>query len=216
MFTGTQVVLYKDIRNTLQTGDLALFSGKGGTSTGIKWFTDCKWSHVGMLIRVPDWDTLLIWEATTLDNLKDVLTGAAHRGVQLVSFSDRLKSYDGEASIRKLDVQRTAQMQNSLIELRAELKDRPYEQDKVELLKAAYDGPLGDNTKDLSSLFCSELIAETYQRMGLLPTGPDALPSNEYLPKDFSEEGERLALQGNASLGPEISLSYTEQATIDA
>lgn len=199
---------YSDIRDQLQTGDLALFSGKGGASTGIKWFTDCKWSHVGMLIRMPEWDTLLVWEATTLTNLRDIITGVAHRGVQLVSFSDRLRSYDGNASIRKLDVARTPEMQRALITMRAELKGRPYETDKVELLKAAYDGPLGANAEDLSSLFCSELIAETYQRMGLLPSGPGALASNEYTPRDFSEAGKRLSLQLGARLGPEISVAH--------
>jgi hypothetical protein len=42
---------------------------------------------------------------------------------------------------------------------------------------------LGINKEDLSSLFCSELVAEAYQKMGLLT---EQLPSNEYIPKDFS------------------------------
>lgn len=73
----------------------------------------------------------------------------------------------------------------ALNNFRHEISGRPYETNKIELLKAAYDGLFGDNKEDLSSLFCSELIAEAYQKMGLLT---EKLPSNEYIPKDFSEE----------------------------
>jgi len=52
----------------------------------------------------------------------------------------------------------------------------------LELLKSAYDGPFGKNEEDLSSLFCSELVAEAYQRLGLLTEGT---PSNEFTPADF-------------------------------
>jgi len=44
----------------------------------------------------------------------------------------------------------------ALMQLRRELAGRDYEQDQIERIKAAYDGPLGRNAEDLSSLFCSE------------------------------------------------------------
>lgn len=92
-------------------------------------------------------------------------------------------------------------MLETLSQFRQEMKGRPYEEDEIELIKAAYDGPLGRNTEDLRSLFCSELVAEAYQRMGLLS---DAQPANEYTPKDFSDEGELVLLKGK--LGKEIRL----------
>ena len=42
---------YQDIRSQLKTGDILLFSGKGGISEGIKFFTLSKWSHVGMVYK---------------------------------------------------------------------------------------------------------------------------------------------------------------------
>lgn len=197
---------YTTVRDKLETGDLILFSGKGGTSTGIKWLTNSKWSHVAMVVRLDDWDTLLLWEATTLMDLKDVLTGKCRQGVQLVTLSDRIASYDGEVSVRFLDVKRTPKMKRALVELRQELRGRKYETRKIELLRAAYDGPLGENSSDLSSLFCSELIAESYQRMGLLPSGSKALPSNEYTPRDFSDKGTRMELLLGATLSPELQI----------
>ena len=58
----------------------------------------------------------------------------------------------------------------------------------------------------MSSLFCSELLAEAYQRMLLLS---EDMPSNEYTPADWSEEKgvvDNLLLQG-AKLEPVVYLS---------
>ncbi|MCC6130175.1 MAG: hypothetical protein IT186_09635 [Acidobacteria bacterium] len=192
---------YIDLRESIQTGDIILFSGKGGISTGIKWMTNSRWSHVGMALRITGWDLVMLWESTTLSNIRDVETGEEKQGVQLVPLSERLKRYDGAVRVRHLIVDRDNSMLSKLEAFRHDMKGRPYEKSKIELLKAAYDGPLGLNQEDLSSLFCSELVAEAYQRMGLLPNSPH---SNEYTPKDFSQEKELLLLKGR--LGPEISL----------
>ena len=194
-------VSYEKIRDRVNTGDIILFSGKGGISAGIKWFTGSKWSHVGMALKLPGWDVILIWESTTLSKLKDMESGEERQGVQLVPLSERLEKYDGDACIRFLDKKITKKMHKKLADLRQELKNRPYEENKIELIKSAYDGFLGDNEEDLSSLFCSELVAEAYQRIGLLP---EDIPSNEYTPKDFSAKDEKLNLLKNAVLSEEV------------
>ena len=66
---------YGNIRPTLETGDIVLFSGKGGISTGIKWITNSKWSHVGMVLKLTQFDAVLIWESTTLSDIKDIESG---------------------------------------------------------------------------------------------------------------------------------------------
>lgn len=91
-------------------------------------------------------------------------------------------------------------MHNELIAFRTEVRGRPYEDNKIELIKSAYDGWLGENEEDLSSLFCSELVAEAYQRMGLLP---DTVASNEFTPRDFSSSTKNLPLQLDATLSKE-------------
>lgn len=88
------------------------------------------------------------------------------------------------------------------MELRVELKGKHYESSKIELLKLAYDGPFGHNNEDLSSIFCSELVAEAYQRLSLVT---EEKPSNEYTPADFSEK-KLKELQGGFSLSEEITL----------
>jgi len=93
---------YEEIRAKIRTGDIVLFSGKGGISHGIKLETNSRWSHVGMALRLPEWDTVLLWESTTLSNLEDIIDGRKKRGVQLVLLSDRMKKYDGEVTVRHL------------------------------------------------------------------------------------------------------------------
>ena len=196
---------YESVRDELRTGDIVLFSGKGAVSNIIKLATSSAWSHVGMVLRLPQSGAVFLWESTTLSNLKDVVDGKAKRGVQLVLLSDRLRTYDGRAQIRHLEsFDVTEGMYYNLMQFREDVRGRTYEESRVELAKAAYDGPLGANEEDLSSLFCSELVAEAYQRLELLAEPPLGLPSNEYTPRDFSGS---LVLRRGAALGEGIEIA---------
>ncbi len=192
----------KQMRAKLKTGDVVLFSGKGGISAGIKWATLSRWSHVGMIVVLPEYDFVTVWESTTLSSIVDLDTKLPHKGVQLVPFSSRIEGYGGEVAVRQLDgvTFDDGDIKNLML-LRRKLAGKKYEQDKIELIKAAYDGPLGRNSEDLTSLFCSELVAEAYQRLGLLS---EDKPSNEYTPADFSEKRQLKLLEG--ALGKEVIL----------
>lgn len=180
------MISYSIIRSELKTGDLVLFSGKGAFSDIIKYGTLSKFSHVGMVMRIPEYDFLTIWECTTLNNVTDLDSNLPRKGVQLVPLSDRVQKYSGDIAIRQL---KGASLPSGtllkLMELRKQLCGKSYERDKIQLLKSAYDGPFGHNNEDLSSIFCSELVAEAYQCLGLLT---DEKASNEYTPADFSEK----------------------------
>ncbi len=195
---------YTSIRSSLKTGDIVLFSGTSAVSSLIKLFSGGKWSHVGMVLRIGEFDdAVMLWESTTLTNIPDRTTGAAIKGVQVVPLSQRIRNYDGEVNIRHLGKPITKPMYRRLAKLRHELSRRPYERNELELLRAAYDGPFGKSPgEDLSSIFCSELVAEAYQCMGLLPEYPDGLPSNEYTPADFSHR-RQLELRNGYELGDE-------------
>lgn len=203
------IVKYQDIRSQLKTGDVLLFSGKSGISEGIKFFTLSKWSHVGMIYKFESDDdpkgSIFCWESTTLSNLADADTGKLTQGVQRVELSERLErcfASGYEISVRPLSKPLSSDMIKTLNAFRHEVSGRPYEKSKLDLLRAAYDGPFGGNKEDLSSLFCSELVAEAYQRMKLLA---EDKPSNEYTPKDFSAE-RKLRLESPYSLGNEITI----------
>jgi len=194
---------YSAIRNELKTGDIVLFSGKGAFSDIIKLVSFSKWSHVGMILNFSEYDFITIWESTTLSNIKDLTSGKSRKGVQLVPLSSRVQKYGGDMSVRQLKGGvLPLNSVSKLMKLRSELRGKKYEQSKVELIKSAYDGPFGRNHEDLSSVFCSELVAEAYQSLGLLT---EKKPSNEYTPEDFSEK-KMKALKGSFYLSKEITI----------
>jgi len=199
---------YNDMRPQLKTGDIVLFSGKSAVSNIIKLFSGGKWSHVGMVVIMEEFDRMvLLWESTTLSNIPDIETRTATKGVQLVPMSQRITTYEGEVTIRLLNKAISDAMNQKLAEVRKELSRKPYERSQIELLKAAYDGIGGASSgDDLSSLFCSELVAEGYQAMGLLPEFPAGLPSNEYAPIDFSDRRQLKLLKGY-TLAAEVAIT---------
>ena len=191
-----------EILGQLDTGDLVLFSGKTVVSRGIKWFTFSKWSHVGVVLNLPDWKRLLLWESLTEGYLPDVEHGEIRQGIQLVDLAERISQYGDGVAVRRLALERSDQMRLAVAQLLQELRGRPYEKSNMELIRAAVDVrgiKMTQNAEDLSNIFCSELVAEVYQRMGLLPENP---PSNEYTPHDFSADRNLHLLKG--ALGPEI------------
>lgn len=174
---------YADIRDELQTGDVVLFDGKGPISWSIKRFTNGPWSHVGIvLVRK---SRVLLWESTTLSDLPDVETGVARTGVMVVNLSARIAQYSGRCAIRRVNGPRPASRLEALQELYGKINHRPYEESTLELVRAAYDGWWGTNREDLSSIFCSELVGESFQALGFVS---EKIPSNEYTPVDFSEQ----------------------------
>lgn len=175
---------YRSARSRLETGDIVLFSSRKPLGNVIQLVTRSKWTHVGMIIRSDV--AILLWESRGLSSLLGLAPGGDKRGVALVSLSDRLRDFVGEVWVRPLEVERTPEMLKKLAELREDVSGRDYEAHITELMKAYYDGPLGNNTEELSTIFCSELVAEAYQCMGLLAEPPQGMPSNEYTPIDFA------------------------------
>ncbi len=188
--TSRSMEKYKAVRNELNTGDIVVFNGSGVISSMIKWKDKTRWSHVGMVVKSVDWDILLLFESTTLSKIKDVESRKESQGVQLVPLSERIRSYpDNRVGFRKLlGVNRDEDFTKTVKAFRKEMAGRPYEESKLELFRSSYDGVFGDNEENLACLFCSELIAEMYQRLGLLndvDDKPKGLASNEYTPKAF-------------------------------
>lgn len=192
--------MYDSIRNDLDTGDILLYSGTGAISTAIKIGTCSKWSHVGVIVRPRDFDMVCVLQSTTLSKAKDIISNQPVEGVQLNFLSESIEIYPGGIAVRKLDVLRTDNILKAVRDFRKEVHGRPYEEKKIQLLKSAWDFFGGENEEDLSSLFCSELVAELYQRMGLLD---EEKPSNEYTPKDFAG---KLDLLHGATLSDPIYL----------
>ena len=193
------------------SGDIVLFSGQSPFSYLIRTMTNSPWSHCGMVVcDARGKQGVQIWDVS-----KKIYGGA----VGLYNLQERLDAYRGGIAYRPLfqngknrgllpdDIAHFETIQTALAE-------RPYERSHLELFKAAFDPKvfsydLALNDPDSSSLFCAELIAETYQRLGILP---HTLPANEYVPSDFAQD-HQLPLQRGYELGAEITLKYQDGAS---
>ncbi len=197
------MVEYDEIRNELKTGDIVLFGGKSFVSWLIKKITKNKYSHIGMVLKIEGFDFVALWESTTLNNTPDIFQ-KKRKGVQIIQLSNRIENYKGRVAIRLLGGYDFTEKDNEIIsELRREINDKPYEKNLWSLAKSAIDlSFFGKNKKqDLSSVFCSELVAEAYMRLGLIEENQ---VSSEYTPADFSEKGKMKMIKG--VLGQEIIL----------
>jgi hypothetical protein len=201
---------YEELRSSLKTGDLVLFSSDELVGRLIRFGTGSVWSHIGMVIHIEEWELVLLWESTTLQNIKEFDSGQKFVGVQLVALSQKIREFTGRIAIRMLSRPLDKNQLETLASFRRQAARLvSFEGSKWELIRAAVDGPwellVGQNREDLSNLFCAELIAEAYERIGLLVDGANERPSNEYTPGDFGSE-RRLALMGGYELGSEIEI----------
>ena len=179
--------IYKNIRNKLKFGDLVLFSSRGFVPALIKLGTLSKWTHIGMVISLPGFDGKLLFESTGLSKTKTI-DGKIKKGVQISLLSSRIEQFKGVIAVRHLNAEITEQMFHNFERFRLEVQDRAYEKNLLDLLSAAIDIPFLPMLRgkpNLKTIFCSELIAEAYMVMGLLPYNK-FLPSDEYTPADFT------------------------------
>ena len=131
---------YAQLREQLKTGDLVLFSGRSWAARLVRGFTGSRWSHVGLVVRLPEHpQTPLLWEATRASKVQDIVQGCAFDGVQLVSLDDRVAGYQGLVAVRRLqgvvtDAQ-ARQRLDELIELVLRLAARVALLERSELLQ---------------------------------------------------------------------------------
>lgn len=159
-------VLYEDIRETIQTGDLIAFGGKGFLSDGIKGFIQSSVSHVGVALRtaiiavdgMPVGSLIICVESTSLDGFKGVI------GNQL---SLRIKQYDGDIWLLPLSTISRHNLNKrigSFVDFLLRQDHIPY--DYLQAIRS----PFGKQSEDWSRWFCSELVAAGYEHAGLLST----------------------------------------------
>lgn len=180
-------MLWSELSRNLQTGDIILFHQHGLISRLIDLFTDARFSHVGMVVRLADsseGNTLRFWQSfepeggVVFDELPDFL----------YQYEEK---YKGKFVCRHLEVQRTPAMEQALQKFMTEMKGRPFPS-IWGMLKHWLEGKLGIDSGE-KSFFCSDLVADTYMKMGLLPERP---PPNFYAPKNFATSKDMKFLLG--------------------
>lgn len=178
----------------LKTGDIVLFSGRCKVARLIQILTLCRWSHVGMVIIDGNYDTPLVYESTHNDRVPGLDIKKRTQGVQVVKLTDRLKGYHGEMAVmRLLDNEFNDVSLRRLDSLRKEFKGKPFEKNIRQAFMSMFKWYRLE--KDITSLFCSELVAQCYIELGLLDIHPS---SNNYTPADFARKRLKL-LSGHLS-----------------
>lgn len=186
-----------------RTGDVFLFRGPSVADRAIRAFTNSPVNHVGMVLAIDDLPPLL-WHAELGKSLPDVWSGELQRGTQLHRLVDAVSTwhhrYGQLAWMRQIEPDVTREMEDEALRVINELDGRSFPR-TGSLVKGWVRGRARRRT-DLEQLFCAEVVALTYERMGLLDS---KRPPNWYDPGKFWS-GDRLQLK-DATLGPEIEIT---------
>jgi hypothetical protein len=188
---------------TASTGDLWLFRGRSPADRAIRTFTNSPVNHVGMVVALDDLPPLL-WHAELGRSLPDVWTGERQRGVQLHLLGEAVRTwnerYRQQAWTRHLEGTIERRHEDRLMEVIERLDGRPFPT-SLGLARQWLVGRLR-RASPLETIYCAELVATTYQHMGLLPA---KRPASWYDPGRFWS-GDRIELVPPFALGGEVAV----------
>jgi hypothetical protein len=209
---GTRLSLDQAVDLT-RTGDVWLFRGRTVADRAIQVSTNSPINHVGMSVVIEDLPPLM-WHAELGRSLPDLWSGGHHRGVQLHDLRDAVliwaRRYGQRAWLRQLDPPPTRQMEDAVLRTIARLDGTPFPS-TAQLAGRWLRGRLPAITRHgregaLETAYCAEVVAVTYQAMGLLPAGRHP---NWYDPGRFWS-GDELRLLAQARLGAEITVEVRQ------
>ncbi|BCJ61379.1 hypothetical protein [Micromonospora endophytica] len=202
-----------------RTGDVWVFRGRSVPDRAIQFTTNSPVNHVGMAVVLDDMPPLM-WHAELGRSLPDLWTGTHQRGVQLHDLRDAVcvwaNRYGQRAWLRQLDPPADAAMEQSVLRTIARLDGTPFPstaqlawrwlRGRVPSARLPVRGRRQPSPavaeRTLETAYCAEVVAVTYEAMGLLPAGRRP---NWYDPGRFWS-GDDLGLHGGARLGSEIEV----------
>ena len=199
----------KQALDLARTGDVWLFRGYSAADRAIRVATNSPVNHVGMSVVIDDLPPLM-WHAELGRSLPDLWSGSRHRGVQLHDLRDSVTvwatRYGQRAWLRQLEPAVTPEMEDAVLRTIARLDGTPF----PSTTRLASRWLLGRapairrQTRDttLETAYCAEVLAITYQAMGLLPGKHD--PSWFDAGRFWS--GDNLGLTDGYRLGGEIAV----------
>ena len=193
---------FGDAVATASTGDVWLFRGRTLADRAIQTVTNSPVNHVGMVVALDDLPPLL-WHAELGRSLPDVWTGRRQRGVQLHMLADAVRvwgeRYGQQAWTRRLEGEIAREHEDRLMETIERFDGRPFPTTPG-LARSWLTGRFRRRESSREAIYCAELVATTYQHMGLLPK---RRPASWYDPGRFWS-GDRIEMEPPFALGGEL------------
>jgi hypothetical protein len=193
-----------DAVDAASTGDIWLFRGRSLADLAIRTVTNSPVNHVGMVVALDDLPPLL-WHAELGRSLPDVWTGERQRGVQLHRLADAVTTwnarYHQRAWVRQLQGTIARVHEDRLMAVIDRFDGRPFPTTPG-LVRQWVTGRLR-RSSSLETIYCAELVATTYQHMGLLPK---RRPASWYDPGRFWS-GDRIELVAPFALAGEVAVA---------
>jgi hypothetical protein len=222
---ATRALSLDEAIDVTRTGDVWLFRGRSMADRAIRVTTNSPVNHVGMSVVLDDLPPLM-WHAELGRSLPDLWSGSHQRGVQLHDLRAAVvlwgTRYGQQAWLRQLDHHVTREMEDALLRTVARLDGTPFpstarlasrwlrgraprplrRRERAGLRDEGAPRPAGPGDGVLETAYCAEVVAVTYQAMGLLPEGRRP---NWYDPGRFWS-GDALGLAEGSRLGGEIAV----------
>ena len=164
-------------------------------------------NHVGMVVALDDLPPLL-WHAELGRSLPDVWTGERQRGVQLHRLDDAVTTWSREVRPARLGAPARPAARSSATTRTASWRSSSASTARRFRRCSSLAGRWVTGrvrrrpTAPLETIYCAELVATTYQHMGLLP---DKRPASFYDPGAFWS-GDRIELVAPFRLAEEIAV----------
>ena len=197
-----------------RTGDIWIFRGRKGPDRAIQTLTNSPVNHVGMSLVIEDMPALM-WHAELGKSLPDLWSGTFQRGVQLHDLRDAVTvwahRYGQRGWLRQLEPAVDGEMEDLALKTVARLDGTPFPSSaqlawrwargRVPQVRPPWQrGAPVDGA--LETAYCAEVVAVTYEEMGLLPAGRQP---GWYDPGRFWS-GDELKLCPGFRLGEEIEV----------
>ena len=194
----------------LKTGDIILFCGRSDGwiqyfSDLIKYATHSNYSHVGMIVKDPDFISpglkgTFVWESGW-EGIPDPQDGIVKLGVQLTPLNEMLKTYEGsKVIVRKLNCPDNLFTKSKLKQIHDVVYLRPYDINPYDWIQAFFRSDI--NPRKTDRFWCSALVGYIYTECGILNANTDW---SILRPSDFSLDGEDLNYNEGCSLDNSVT-----------
>ena len=209
--TGKNIT-YEQLAPLLKTGDIVLFHGDSHFQEIIDKLTGSPYNHMAMVVLAKDlgmknkMSPIMLWESTPYAITEDQELHRPKSGPTLVDLRTRINDEVQRGMFFRFVFRRLDHPvpKGDLIQLQKALRKAypdKFPTDFWFFIKGII-GRIFNREAKQPTYFCSELIAYTYQMMGLLT---EEHPPDYYWPKNFSKKG-KLDLQQGQSLGENLLL----------